>query len=414
MNRSDGLERELTAWMLDVAAPRIPDYLDDIVRSTARRRQRPRWTFPERWLPMTLVTLHPVPTRRFPWRTIGLLAVIAALLAALVVVSVGSIQRRSPAPFGLAANGLVAYATDGDIWSVDPSGGMRRPIVTGPERDHDPRWSPDGTRIAFLRDADLRQQVVIVTADGVGPALVGSRLLVDADDDGLKWAPDGRSLIVPATIDGVRSLASIDAGDGAVTTLPIDYRALEGFWRPPDGRELLFVSGADTTAGLSLYAMDTGQVRSIPLPTGFDAEPRLMGWTPDGRWILVHRWSDGVLAEQTFLIDAETGDHIVLDVGFGHVSNAGDRVAGVPAAGDGAVCIVAAADPGPCRPVGSLWDRPDGTHFEGLQWSPDDRWIVAQPADGSQPVLLDPSGGTDRVVVDWVRSGAESWQRVAP
>ena len=38
---------------------------------------------------MSLVTLHPLPTRRFPWRTIGLVAVIAALLVSLLVVAIG-------------------------------------------------------------------------------------------------------------------------------------------------------------------------------------------------------------------------------------------------------------------------------------------------------------------------------------
>ena len=71
MNGHDTLERELVAWFGDVAAPRTPDYTDAIVQLTAGRRQRPRWTFLERWLPMSLVTLHPVPTRRFPWGPVG-------------------------------------------------------------------------------------------------------------------------------------------------------------------------------------------------------------------------------------------------------------------------------------------------------------------------------------------------------
>ena len=58
MNGHDSLERELTVWMADVAAPRVPDYTNDIVRMTAGLGQRPRWAFPERWLPMTVDTLQ--------------------------------------------------------------------------------------------------------------------------------------------------------------------------------------------------------------------------------------------------------------------------------------------------------------------------------------------------------------------
>ena len=45
------------------AAPARPDYLDDIVAQARRTRQRPAWTFPERWLPMT-IALRPAAVPR--------------------------------------------------------------------------------------------------------------------------------------------------------------------------------------------------------------------------------------------------------------------------------------------------------------------------------------------------------------
>ena len=58
---------------------------------------------------------------------------------------VGSHRSRLPPPFGLAANGLVAYADRGDIVAVDPISGVRMPITSGPATDVEPRWSLDGT-----------------------------------------------------------------------------------------------------------------------------------------------------------------------------------------------------------------------------------------------------------------------------
>jgi len=55
MNGRDTLERELVAWFGEIAAPSTPDYTDAIVQLTAGRRQRPRWTFLERWLPMSVL-----------------------------------------------------------------------------------------------------------------------------------------------------------------------------------------------------------------------------------------------------------------------------------------------------------------------------------------------------------------------
>ena len=104
MNRPENLERDLTAWLADTATPRVPDFTDDILWLTARTRQRPRWSFPEWWLPRRVLTLGRRRLRPLPWRTIGLLAVLALLIVAAVAFYVGS-QPRLPPPFGLAANG---------------------------------------------------------------------------------------------------------------------------------------------------------------------------------------------------------------------------------------------------------------------------------------------------------------------
>jgi hypothetical protein len=45
------LERDLPAILGDLSAGPAPDYLDDVFGRTGRSRQRPAWTFPERWLP---------------------------------------------------------------------------------------------------------------------------------------------------------------------------------------------------------------------------------------------------------------------------------------------------------------------------------------------------------------------------
>ena len=151
MNGTDRLERELTTWFADTAAPQTPDWTADILAATSTMRQRPRWSFPARWLPAAVVPRLPRLTLRpVPWRTIALLALLGLLLAAAVTLYVGS-RPRLPAPFGPAVNGLVAYAENGDIWTVDPVTGEREAIVTLPGADKAPRWSRDGTRVAFLR-----------------------------------------------------------------------------------------------------------------------------------------------------------------------------------------------------------------------------------------------------------------------
>ena len=57
---------------------------------------------------------------------------------------------------------------------------------------------------------------------------------------------------------------------------------------------------------------------------------------------------------------------------------------------------------------------PDFEHTAGLQWSPDDHWIVVYPQDEETGwVLLDPEGGPAITPV-WSERGLETWQRLAP
>jgi hypothetical protein len=76
------LERNLPGILGDLSAAPAPEYLDDVFLRTGRMRQRPAWTFPERWLPMDLAT-RAVPAARLPWRQLGVLALIAVLLVYL-------------------------------------------------------------------------------------------------------------------------------------------------------------------------------------------------------------------------------------------------------------------------------------------------------------------------------------------
>ncbi len=48
-----------------------------------------------------------------------------------------------------------------NLWIINADGTDHRPITTGNRSDSSPRWSPDGTRIAYLSDADGKPQIYI-------------------------------------------------------------------------------------------------------------------------------------------------------------------------------------------------------------------------------------------------------------
>jgi hypothetical protein len=416
MTAADRLERDLADWFRETAAPALPYYTDDIVRQATRARQPRRWPFLERWLPMSETMLQPVRlSSPVPWRSIALLALLALAMVAGVALMAGT-RPAPPGPFGLANNGLVAYAEEGDIFTVDPATGTRRQITTGLDEDRIPRWSPDGSRLAFLRGPGL-SQVVIVDADGGNP-VTSVDWIAETDEDGFEWVPDGSAVaatgrvVLPNQLEPTSRINLVDASDGTVISIGPAYLGFEFAWRPPDGRQLLFAGAGATGPALLLYAVDTGHVEEVPivLPVGQD-EIRLAGWTADGTRIAYLVGTQGSSTFATRVLDITTGTYVDVPVAYGHLSNDGTRVAGLVGDHGGEPCVASVAG-GECRPIGVRGQGPEGSHHAGMFWSPDDRWLVSRPSSASAAaIMLDPDGPTiDQPA--WLADGAESWQRV--
>src|SRR5262245_10291601 len=87
---------------------------------------------------------------------------------------------------------LVAFVYGGDIWTVARSGGAARRLTATPQAETDPRFSPDGSRIAFTATFGGNTDVYIVATTGGEPARLTYHPGVDAVRG---WTPDGRRVI---------------------------------------------------------------------------------------------------------------------------------------------------------------------------------------------------------------------------
>jgi dipeptidyl aminopeptidase/acylaminoacyl peptidase len=77
------------------------------------------------------------------------------------------------------------------IWLIDIGSGQQSPLVAGAGTHLQPRWSPDGTRLAFISSAEGRTQLYVEwLKTGVASRIAD---LTDSPRD-LTWSPDGRSI----------------------------------------------------------------------------------------------------------------------------------------------------------------------------------------------------------------------------
>jgi dipeptidyl aminopeptidase/acylaminoacyl peptidase len=276
-------ESDLPALLADLYLTGTPDYRDDVVQRIERTRQRPAWTFPERWLPVELVSQR-VPTTRMPWRQLGVLALIAILLMTFLALYIGTHVTRVPPPFGVADNGLVAYAKGGDILTVDPKTGTATAIITGPEVDARPSFSRDGTKGLFLRrvDGSMDQfRLMAARSDGSNVHVVREASLTASDV--VEWSADGNSILVAA--DNSVVIRYDESGATSTPILEPGARFLAGEIRPPDGAQILYES---PTPVIDLWIMDADGsnarlVYTPPMQAQNDIDQ--VKWSPDGRLI---------------------------------------------------------------------------------------------------------------------------------
>ncbi len=178
------------------------------------------------------------------------------------------------------------------IWLVPADGSAPpRQVTLGARHDTRPRFSPDGTALAFL--SDRRPLVEDEPAapkdreDGTQVHLLPlaggeARRLTDLPRgvEGFEWAPDGRSLVVRTTSFGAtlaedRRLRGKPEPPKPGATPPSDYRYLDRLQNMLNGPGFI----DDKVAHLWLVDVATGAARRLTGGATSDEDP---AWSPDG------------------------------------------------------------------------------------------------------------------------------------
>jgi len=170
-----------------------------------------------------------------------------------------------------------------DIQVMRRDGTERRTLVPSPDRETDPQWSPDGTRLSYVRlakadEEDFRKSWIwTVRPDGTG----AKRLVLG---NNARWSPDGKRLVFSAPTahsDGDLFVINAD-GSGLSRLLSTPRLEWPSDWSP-NGRKILFTR--ELPGGTDVYSMDAdgSSVRRLTHARGEDIGGT---WSPDGKRIV--------------------------------------------------------------------------------------------------------------------------------
>ncbi len=169
------------------------------------------------------------------------------------------------------------------LFAMNADGSGIHKLTSDTKDDAAPVWSPDGTRVAFVRTQSGQQpqpgQIFVMNSDGTG---VSRLTCLGSRDDRPAWSPDG-SRIAFARSTGKTTAIYVMQADGSNLHLlfqPVTAYALSLAWSP-DGKRFAF---GDPT-GIAVVNADGTGFRQLTGPSTIQTPDDLPAWSPDSKSI---------------------------------------------------------------------------------------------------------------------------------
>ncbi|MDE0877272.1 MAG: amidohydrolase family protein [Sphingomonas bacterium] len=218
---------------------------------------------------------------------------------------------------------MVAFDLLGDIYTMPIAGGTPTRVAQGLSYEHQPRFSPDGRRIAFVSDRGGGDNIWIMNVDGTD-----KRQLTKEDFRLLNqpsWSPDGRFIVAKKHFTTGRSLGTGEvwlysvAGGGGVQLVKRPDEVFQKELGEPiyaaDGKSVFFTKNVSPGAifeyaqnsytdlfDILRYDMETGETTTAVSGAGGSVRPTP---SPDGKRIAFVRREGG--RSKLYVKDLDSG-----------------------------------------------------------------------------------------------------------
>jgi dipeptidyl aminopeptidase/acylaminoacyl peptidase len=291
---------------------------------------------------------------------------------------------------------FVVWSTDREtndytasIWLVAVDGAAQpRRLTRGKKQDVAPRWSPDGSRLAFASNRDSKaKQLYVLPVEG-GEPLQLTELNEDVTE--VVWSPDGTRIVFSARVRDSAYEEEDERKRRPRRFERLQYKLDDEGWIG-DRRRHLFVVPAD------------GSAPPVQLTDG-DFEDAAPSWSPDGRRIAFasarqEHW-DTEVERDIFVVDAEGGEPERL--------TAGDSCYEAPAWSPDGSAIA-------CRWAPGGFDYPRHGQIAVLDASTGERRVLTESLDRNcapYPEIREPVWDGDSILFVLEESGYNALYRV--
>ena len=181
----------------------------------------------------------------------------------------------------------ITFVYGGDIWVVPKAGGTAVQLTRSPGEESYPKFSPDGSEIAYTASYDGNSDIFVVPATGGIPTRLTYASYFDRMVD---WHPDGERILFASRretgIPRVNQFFMVNKKGGFPVKLPVPYGELASF--SPEGNRLAYITKitenypfkryrGGLTSDVMLFDLKTNTAENITGNTANDGKPAWAG-----------------------------------------------------------------------------------------------------------------------------------------